>query len=118
MLMQRLIFCSSVCSRKREFAAEAGSALSFWARPTHRSSVAFDRTAESTLPMPLPEPPIEFAGTMSCSTAAAMPCSSMTDVSDLLDSVAFHDHEWRNGHYFSLFHRIRVCVVKQQLGLP
>jgi len=35
-------------------------------------------------------------------------------------SVTLNDLEWRNGPYFSLFHRIRVryVVVKQLLGLP
>ena len=35
-------------------------------------------------------------------------------------SVTLNDLEWRNGPYFSLFHRIcvRYFVVKQLLGLP
>jgi len=35
-------------------------------------------------------------------------------------SVTLNDLERRNGLYFALFHRIRVCdvVVKQLLGLP
>ena len=35
-------------------------------------------------------------------------------------SVTLNDLEWRNGPYFSLFHRIRVryVVVKRLLGLP
>ena len=73
--------------RKREFAAEAGNALSFWAfglRPAHRSAGAFNQTADNVLPMPLHEPPIEFGGTM----AAVVPCPSPIDVSNLLDSVA------------------------------
>jgi len=59
--------------------------------------------------MPLPEPPIEFAGTMSCSTAAAMPCSSTIDMSDLLDSVAFPVPVSNVGHEFDDL--LAVCAA-------